>query len=254
MSEIRPADLWSRLRQTTPARIGLGRVGHALPLDEVLRFQLAHAKARDAVHAALDGEALAAQLAPLTVVQVESEAADRAAYLRRPDLGRRLSARSAPLLAGPGCDVVFVIGDGLSAIGVQAGAARLVRACIDALGDLAIGPVVIARQARVALGDPIGEALNARVCVMVIGERPGLSVADSLGMYMTFGPRVGRTDAERNCISNIHGAGGLSHREAAATLGWLLREAMRRQLSGVALKDDQTHALIPPERTEGTCP
>jgi ethanolamine ammonia-lyase small subunit len=122
---------------------------------------------------------------------------------------------------------------------VQGGAAALVRACIAQLPDLTIGPVVIARQARVALGDEIGEALRARVVVMVIGERPGLSVADSLGLYLTFAPHVGRADSERNCISNIHGAGGLSPAQAAQTLGWLLREALRRGLSGVELKDDQ---------------
>lgn len=245
MSNVVPGDLWTRLRRTTPARIGLGRVGHALPLSEVLQFQLAHARARDAVHAALDVEALAASLAPLPVLQAESAAPDRATYLRRPDLGRRLSKRSEVLLAAHGgrCDVVFVIGDGLSATGVQAGAAGLLRACAEELRDLGIGPVVIARQARVALGDGVGAALGARVCVVIIGERPGLTVHGSLGIYLTFGPRPGRSDAERNCISNIHGAGGLSPREAAATLGWLLREALRRQLSGVDLKDDQTPAL-----------
>lgn len=252
MSAVVPGELWARLRQTTPARIGLGRIGHALPLDEVLQFQLAHARARDAVHAALDAEALAAELAPdlalKPVLQVESAAPDRASYLRRPDLGRRLSDRSAALLAAAGGrhDVVFVIADGLSATGVQASAARLLRACMAELGGLDIAPVVIARQARVALGDPIGEALGARVCVMIIGERPGLSVPDSLGIYLTFAPRTGRSDAERNCISNIHGAGGLAPHEAAATLGWLLREALRRQLSGIDLKDDQTPTLSSP--------
>ncbi len=245
MSEVVPGEVWARLRRTTPARIALGRVGHALPLGEVLDFQLAHARARDAVHAALDPAALTAALAPLPVLEVESDAPDRATYLRRPDLGRRLSARSAAVLADAGgdCDVVFVIGDGLSATGVQAGAAQLVRACLAGLDNLRIGPVVIAQAARVALGDPIGEALGARVCVMIIGERPGLSVHDSLGIYMTYAPQTGRTDAERNCISNIHGAGGLSPQEAARTLGWLLREALRRELSGVALKDDQTPTL-----------
>lgn len=245
MSEVVPGELWAKLRRTTPARIALGRVGHALPLGEVLDFQLAHARARDAVHAALDGAKLAAEMAPLPVLHVESDAPDRATYLRRPDLGRRLSARSAALLAEAcgRCDAVFVIGDGLSATGVQAGAAELLRTCVAELGGLSIGPVVIAHEARVALGDPIGAALGARVCVMIIGERPGLSVHDSLGIYMTFAPRPGRTDAERNCISNIHGAGGLSPHEAARTLGWLLREALRLELSGVALKDDQTPTL-----------
>ena len=245
MSEVVPGELWARLRRTTPARIALGRVGHALPLGEVLDFQLAHAGARDAVHATLDGARLKAELAPLPTIQVESDAPDRIAYLRRPDLGRRLSSRSSALLAAASgaWDVVFVIGDGLSATGVQAGAAALVWACIAEVVGLTIGPIVIAKQARVALGDPVGEALGARVCVTIIGERPGLSVHDSLGIYMTFAPRPGRTDAERNCISNIHGAGGLSPQEAARTLGWLLREALRRELSGVALKDDQTPAL-----------
>jgi ethanolamine ammonia-lyase small subunit len=245
MGEQVMGELWARLRRTTPARIALGRVGHALPLGEVLDFQLAHAGARDAVHAALDTAALAAELAPLPVLQVASDAPDRATYLRRPDLGRRLSQRSAALLAETGGrhDVVFVIGDGLSATGVQAGAARLLKACSAQLGDLTIGPVVVATQARVALGDPIGAALGARVSVMIIGERPGLSVHDSLGIYMTFAPHPGRSDAERNCISNIHGAGGLSPQDAARTLGWLLREALRRELSGVSLKDDQTPAL-----------
>ncbi len=245
MSEVVPGELWEKLRRTTPARIALGRVGYALPLGEVLDFQFAHARARDAVHAQLDGAKLAAELAPLPVLHVESDAPDRATYLRRPDLGRRLSHQSVTVLAEAGghCDVVFVIGDGLSATGVQAGAAQLVRACAAELGGLTIGPVVIARAARVALGDPIGEALGARVCVMIIGERPGLSVHDSLGIYMTYAPRPCRSDAERNCISNIHGAGGLSPQEAARTLGWLLREALRRALSGVALKDDQTPTL-----------
>ena len=132
MSEVVPGELWARLRRTTPARIALGRVGHALPLGEVLDFQLAHARARDAVHAALDPAALASELAPLPVLHVESDAPDRTTYLRRPDLGRQLSAGAAALLAEAGgrCDVLFVIGDGLSAIGVQAGAAALVRACV----------------------------------------------------------------------------------------------------------------------------
>lgn len=238
-------DIWPALRASTPARIGLGRVGNALPLDEVLDFQLAHASARDAVHAPLDTEALAIDLAPLPVLHVRSDAPDRPTYLRRPDLGRRLAEASRAALppAGDGCDVLFVIGDGLSATGVQRGAAALVRACIAELHGLAVGPVVIATQARVALGDPLGEALGARVVVVVIGERPGLSVADSLGLYLTHGPRPGRADSERNCISNIHGAGGLAPEAAAALLGRLLRQSLRLGLSGVALKDDAAPAL-----------
>ena len=236
--DVPARDIWQPLRAATPARIGLGRAGDALPLRAVLDLQLDHARARDAVHAALDGERLAAELAPLAVLQVASAAPDRPTYLRRPDLGRRL-AEGTSLPSGAACDVLFVIGDGLSATGVQAHAAALVRACIAQVPSLIVGPVVIARQARVALADEIGERLGARVTVMVIGERPGLSVADSLGLYLTFGPRIGRADAERNCISNIHGAGGLCAEQAARTLGWLLREALRRGLSGVDLKDDQ---------------
>lgn len=236
---IDPGSLWARLRRATPARVGLGRVGDSLPLDAVLDFQLAHARARDAVHAPLDMAALAADLSPLPVVEVASAAPDRATYLRRPDLGRTLSEASRAKLAPEGaCDVLIVVGDGLSATGVQSGAAALVRALVAELGDLRIGPVVLARQARVALADDLGEAFGARVAVMVIGERPGLTVADSLGIYMTWGPRPGRVDSERNCISNIHGNGGLSPQEAAATLGRLLRESLRLGLSGVGIKDD----------------
>ncbi|WDF72291.1 ethanolamine ammonia-lyase subunit EutC [Novosphingobium sp. KACC 22771] len=239
-------DLWERLRRSTPARIGLGRVGHALPLGEVLDFQLAHARARDAVHGGLDRDALARALAPLPVVMVESAASDRATYLRRPDLGRQLAPGSARMLAGrgDGCDVLFVLGDGLSPGAVQARGAALVKAAMRELADLSVGPVVLAHQARVALGDPVGEALGARICVMILGERPGLSVADSLGIYLTYAPRIGRRDSERNCISNIHDAGGLSCQEAARKLGWLVREALRRGLSGVGLKEEAP--LAPP--------
>ncbi|EGD58167.1 Ethanolamine ammonia-lyase light chain [Novosphingobium nitrogenifigens DSM 19370] len=248
------AALWQRLRAATPARIGLGRVGNTQPLKDVLRFQLDHARARDAVHAPFDAEALAAELAPLSTLIVESEAIDRATYLRRPDLGRRLSVEGKERLAAAmredpsrlNCDVAIVVGDGLSATGVQGGGAALVRALVRELGDLSLAPVVIARQARVALGDDIGEAMRARVVVMIIGERPGLTVADSLGIYMTFAPRRGRADSERNCISNIHAQGGLAPEQAAATLGRLLREAMRRGLSGVDIKDDAETLLSPP--------
>lgn len=241
------ADLWDRLRRTTPARIGLGRVGHALPLGEVLDFQLAHARARDAVHGVLDRDALGQALAPLPIVMVESAAADRAIYLRRPDLGRQLSPASARMLAelapqGAPCDVLFVLGDGLSPGAVETRGPALVKAAIGELAGLSIGPVILAHQARVALGDPVGEALRARICVMIVGERPGLSVADSLGIYLTLAPRSGRRDSERNCISNIHDAGGLSCEEAARKLGWLVREALRRGLSGVGLKEEASLA------------
>lgn len=254
--ELADLALWARLRAATPARIALGRVGNTLPLGAVLAFQLDHARARDAVHAPFDADALVADLAPLPAIVVDSAAGERATYLRRPDLGRSLSDSGAKRLAAAvatdpavtGCDVAIVVGDGLSATGVQAGAAALVRAIVTQLHGLTLAPVVVARGARVALGDAIGAALAARVVIMVIGERPGLSVADSLGVYMTYAPRVGRADSERNCISNIHARGGLSPAAAAATLGRLLRESLRRGLSGVDLKDPGE--ALPPPRPE----
>jgi ethanolamine ammonia-lyase small subunit len=231
-------DPWARLRQATAARIGLGRSGDALPLKAVLDFQLAHAQARDAVHTALDVEALADQLAPLPVLRVRSAAVDRGLYLRRPDLGRRLAPECRELLSPAGKDVVFVIGDGLSARAVQHHAVPLLRECLERLRDISVAPVVIATQARVALGDEIGHLLGARLCAVLIGERPGLSVADSLGVYLTHAPKPGRADSERNCISNIHGAGGLSYPAAADKLVWLMRQALIRGLTGVRLKDD----------------
>ena len=243
--------VWDRLRRLTPARIGQGRVGTAQPLNAVLEFQSAHAAACDAVHARLDTAALEAALAPLPVLHVASAAPDRQTYLRRPDLGKVLAPSDADALAHSGpCDVAFIIADGLSATGVQHQAAPLVHACIKELGDLAIAPVVIAQQARVAIGDPIGQALGARMSVIVIGERPGLTVSDSLGLYLTYDPRPGRRDSERNCISNIHARGGLSHHEAACTLAWLIREGLRLGLTGVGLKDDQPQLPGPAGKPE----
>ena len=231
------SDPWSALRASTRARIGLGRTGDALPVADVLAFQLAHARARDAVHTSLDTAVLARAIAPLPTVLVRSQAADRFTYLRRPDLGRLLDPNCRPPPSEP-CDAVFVIADGLSPAGVQAHAPALLRACIDRLAGWSIAPVVIATQARVALGDEIGALLQATLCVMLIGERPGLTVANSLGVYLTHDPRPGRRDAERNCISNIHGE-GLSCEAAADMLAWLMTEARRRKLTGVALKGDR---------------
>ncbi len=224
------ADPWLALRSTTRARIGLGRVGDAMPLDHVLDFQLAHARARDAVHTPLD----VAALGPLQVVA--SAAPDRATYLRRPDLGRRLATHT--VLCRGEWDAVFVLADGLSPLAVQRHALPLLEACTACLPGWRLAPAVAATQARVALGDEIGERLGARMVAVLIGERPGLSVADSLGVYLTYEPRVGRRDSERNCISNIH-PGGLSYAAAADMLVWLMTEARRRRLTGVALKDDR---------------
>ncbi|WP_020178746.1 ethanolamine ammonia-lyase subunit EutC [Methylopila sp. M107] len=240
-------DLWAGLRNATTARIGLGRSGNALPLKAVLDFQLAHAKARDAVHDPLDVAAVQKALAPLKTIAVASSAPDRPTYLRRPDLGRRLSEDGFTALdgAGTGFDLVFVVADGLSATAVQSHAAPLVQAATERLKGFSIAPVVVATQARVALGDDVGERLGARLVAVLIGERPGLSVADSLGVYLTFGPKRGRRDAERNCISNVHTHGGLSYALAADKLAWLATAALRLGLTGVKLKDD-VDALAPP--------
>ena len=239
MNELAPPDPWLELRKRTAARIALGRSGSSLPTREVLAFDLAHARARDAVHAALDAEGLAAELvrAGWPVLQVRSRAEQRDAYLARPDWGRRLHAESAALLAGqaPGADVVFVLSDGLSAEAVQRHTPPLLAALKPLLADLRIAPLLIATQARVALADEAGELLNARLAVSLIGERPGLSAADSLGAYLTYGPRIGRTDAERNCISNIR-PDGLGYQAAAGQLAALVRAALRQSLSGVGLK------------------
>jgi ethanolamine ammonia-lyase small subunit len=231
------SDPWVALRATTRARIGLGRTGDALPIRDVLAFQLAHARARDAVHTPLDTAAITRAIAPLPSVAVRSQAVDRETYLRRPDLGRRLDPDCHDLLTGT-CDAVFVIADGLSPTGVQLNAPPLLHACLSRLDNWSLAPVVIATQARVALGDEIGALLQAQLSVVLIGERPGLSVANSLGAYLTYKPRVGRRDAERNCISNIH-ADGLSHEAAADMLVWLMHEARNRKLTGVNLKADR---------------
>jgi ethanolamine ammonia-lyase small subunit len=231
------SDPWAALRATTRARIGLGRTGDALLTEDVLAFQLDHARARDAVHTPLDTAALAQALAPLPVATLRSRAPDRATYLKRPDLGRQLDPGCPMDRSGP-WDAVFVIADGLSPAGVQLHAPTLLHSCLDRLAGWAIAPVVIATQARVALGDEIGAIFQATLCVMLIGERPGLSVPNSVGVYLTYLPRPGRRDSERNCISNIH-EHGLSNDAAADMLVWLMTEARHRKLTGVHLKDSR---------------
>ena len=214
---------WQDLRRFTEARVGLGRAGDAMPTAALLNVAEAHAAARDAVWSALDPAALG-----LDAPVVRSRARDRREYLLRPDLGRQLEpGTELPHTGG----VVVVVADGLCASGVQAQAAALIRA-FDA-----DWPVVIALQARVALGDAVGAAMGAEAVVVLIGERPGLSTQDSVGLYLTWQPRRGRSDAERNCISNIR-PGGLGHAEAAAKLHWLLRGARALGATGVALKDE----------------
>jgi ethanolamine ammonia-lyase small subunit len=252
-----PHDPWFFLAGRTTARIARGRAGASLPTREVLAFDLAHAQARDAVHARVDRGRLAAALArrDLATVDVESEAVERQAYLRRPDAGRRLSAASAQRLAEVApdrCDLAIMIGDGLSAAAVDAHAAGLVAAFAPLVRErgLALGPVVLAQGDRVALGEVIGAAFRARLAVVLIGERPGLSAADSLGVDLTYDPAPGRNDAERNCISNIRPE-GLPPELAARKLMWLVDAALGRRLTGVNLKDE-SDAVLPKAAAAGT--
>lgn len=232
-----------RLRELTPARVALGLSGASLPTKALLEFTLDHARARDAVHAAFDAQGLVQGLADLGLeaTSVSSQAPDRKGYLARPDLGRKLDLNSRQRLAGRGgaSPLSIVIGDGLSPAAVNAHAIALLSQLLPLLAadKIDVGHGVVATGARVALGDEIGAILGARMTVMLIGERPGLSAADSLGVYLTFAPSVGTTDEKRNCVSNIHGA-GLGYDEAAAKVGWLIREGLARELTGVALKDE----------------
>lgn len=237
-------DSWQSLRARTPARIALGRAGTSLPTQEVLDFALAHAQARDAVHAHLDYKQLRTDLGPtgLTITRVHSAAPSRAAYLARPDWGRRLHPESElPTLANSP-DVVFVIADGLSATAVQRHAPVVIGHLLPLMRDYTLGPIVIAEQARVAIADDIGERLRARFTINLIGERPGLSAPDSLGAYLTFAPRVGNTDAQRNCVSNIRPE-GLSYAEAAAQIAEITQQALQRGCTGVALAAAATPSL-----------
>jgi len=284
MSEAKPivtANPWAALRSLTDARIALGRSGVSLPTQPHLAFQLAHAQARDAVHLALDVPTLQAALGALSAsgtsgtsggaaaagseaLALHSAAADRDAYLQRPDLGRRLSADSREALlarlsaderalvaldaATPGTpdspaqrqhDIAFVVADGLSALAIGTHAVpflQIVLPLLDADG-WSVAPLSVVSQGRVAVADEVGQLLRARLVVILIGERPGLSSPDSMGLYLTWMPRVGLTDASRNCISNVRPA-GLPLDEAARKLHYLLSEARQRQISGVALKDE----------------
>lgn len=280
---------WAALRRFTAARIALGRVGVSQPTAPQLAFQLAHARARDAVHQALDVAPLLEGLQELSgqpALALHSAAASRDIYLQRPDLGRRLdaasrqllqqygqlqpqpsaaqsqpqtqpqpqtqtqpqslaaqpqpsAAQSPPLPAAGSYDLAFVIADGLSALAIEQNVLPFLR-CLTArlaLEEWTIAPPAVVLQGRVAVGDEVGELLGARAVLVLVGERPGLSSPDSMGLYLTWAPRVGLTDASRNCISNVRPA-GLTWEAAAFKLHYLLSEARRRQLSGVALKDE----------------
>lgn len=231
------------LKEMTDARVSLGRHGAGLPTRAQLSFLLDHARAREAVWTSVDRTSLADRInrLGLSVVGIDSMAADRSIYVRRPDLGRLLSVESAQLLkqaaAGKIYDVAIVVADGLSSSAVDINAAPLIEALVPKIAalNLLVAPVALANQARVALGDPVGEAVGAKLTIVLVGERPGLSAADSLGAYITYGPRSGNPDSGRNCISNIR-EGGLPVREAAEIISALVRDMMRTGVSGVALK------------------
>jgi ethanolamine ammonia-lyase small subunit len=239
-------DVWTSLRQLTPARLALGRAGDSLPTKEVLNLALAHARARDAVHSPFDPAVIeqSCRALGLDTARVHSAAANRGTYLRRPDLGRRLGRDDAAKLHSidKPFDLVIVVADGLAGSGVELHAPNMLAALKPHLAAFRTAPVVIAEQARVALADEIGGLLGARMSVVLIGERPGLSSPDSLGIYLTLAPKIGRTDAERNCISNIRSE-GLDYETAARRLAWLMQGALRLGRSGVDLKDDS--GLLP---------
>jgi ethanolamine ammonia-lyase small subunit len=238
------ANPWQALRRLTPARIALGRAGTSLPTGPHLEFQLAHARARDAVHHPLAAEPLrrAVEERGREVLALHSAAGDRLIYLQRPDQGRRLDPESRARLEKrihpkDGFDAAFVVADGLSALAIEENALPFLDAALAKLEGWRIAPVTIVEQGRVAVGDEVGEILGAAMVTILIGERPGLSSPDSMGVYLTYNPRIGTTDAQRNCISNIRRE-GLSCELAAHKLHYLMREARRRGLTGVQLKDE----------------
>jgi ethanolamine ammonia-lyase small subunit len=243
-------DAWSFLRGATAARIALGRTGDSLPTWRVLEFQMAHALAQDAVHEALDVEALARELAAFAPIVVTSRATTRSEYLQRPDLGRLLAAASQRVLTRGAYEISIVAADGLSARALADHAPALVRALQPYFRDLRLAPLVIATQGRVALGDEVAAALGATIVITLIGERPGLTSADSLGAYLTFAPRPGITrDAERNCVSNIR-PDGLPIEDAARLIASLVRLALTRKLTGITLKQDEALALMAPRNSD----
>ncbi|WP_434709379.1 ethanolamine ammonia-lyase subunit EutC [Pseudomonas sp. R1-1] len=253
---VDPQNPWLQLRRLTPARIALGRTGTSLPTSAQLDFQFAHAQARDAVHLPFDHAGLSAQLQEggRQSLLLHSAAPDRHTYLQRPDLGRKLSDESAQSLrdyasAHPGgVDLAIVVADGLSALAVHRHTLPFLKRLEEQMSadGWSLAPVLLVEQGRVAIGDEIGQLLGAKMLVMLIGERPGLSSPDSLGLYFTYAPKVGLTDAYRNCISNVR-LEGLSYGMAAHRLLYLMREACRRQLSGVNLKDEAQVQTLEPD-------
>lgn len=257
---------WDGLRNFTDARIALGRAGVSQPTAAHLAFQLAHAQARDAVHLPLDAHGMADSLASLGLptLMLQSQAINRTTYLQRPDLGRRLDTSSLETLALWQCkntaqsfDVAFVVVDGLSPLAIHQNALPFVSVMLqrlihDAVNTWTVAPLTVVSQGRVAVGDEVGEQLRASMVVVLIGERPGLSSPDSMGLYITWHPKVGTTDAARNCISNVRPA-GLSVDAAALTLHQLMVQSRVKQLTGVGLKDDVDH-LAPPNNLKSVKP
>lgn len=251
LSKSIPPDPWFDLKSLTAARIAIGRTGGSLPTRELLDFSLAHASARDAVHAPLETAKLAEDLSGLglEILQLGSAASSREEYLHRPDLGKKLSESSRKLIenwaeAHPTPDIALILSDGLSSCACHEQAPKLLRCLVPLLtrSGFSFGPLCIVRLGRVALEDEIGSLLQAKLALILLGERPGLGSPDSLGAYLIHNPRIGATDADRNCLSNIRPA-GLTFATAAETLDYLIRESLRRRISGVTLKDDRQLTL-----------
>jgi len=251
---------WAALREYTDARIGLGRAGVSIPTSHSLQFQLAHAQAQDAVHLPLDVETVIEQLENVNLYQeifipilLHSQAVNRTTYLQRPDLGRRLDKKSIDTLKkvntlkDENYDLSIVVVDGLSSLAIKENAAIFIQKLVEVLNtdsqDWNLAPITIVQQGRVAIGDEVAEILNSKIAIVLIGERPGLSSPDSMGLYLTYNPKVGLTDEKRNCISNIR-IEGLSYEEAIKKTMYLLNESRRLELSGVNLKDRTTNTII----------
>lgn len=234
-------DAWQSLKKFTPARIALGSTGAAIPLKEVLQFRLAHAHARDAVYAELNMESLTSGLEQLQmpVQRLQSKANNRQEYLQRPDLGRELAEQGDSVFSNNTCDISIIIADGLSATAVNAHALPLLNLLLPMLTGLnySLSPVSLIQQARVAVSDPVAVLMNARMTIILIGERPGLSSPDSMGVYLTYQSKIDLTDESRNCISNIRPE-GLSYKNAADKIFYLVTEAFRLKQTGIALKDN----------------
>ncbi len=249
MADLIHTDDWEYLRQHTPARLALGRAGHSLPTRQLLAFNMDHARARDAVHSGLDMPKVKSELATfgLPVLHLRSQAADRREYLLRPDYGRQLHETSRKQLDEgqyPPTDLCIVVADGLSAQAVNHHAVEVIKELLPILKEKhwQLAPLCLVEQGRVAIADEIGEKLKARMVLILLGERPGLSSPHSLGAYLTYGPRVGLTDESRNCVSNIR-PDGLTYERAAEKIMYLLQEMKTLGLSGVGLKDDSAGYL-----------